>query len=515
MKEISIRQVFEHAQDYTELAGETKTQDMAVLRFLLAVIYTVFSRYDKNGDEVDPEDDINYLTDNWIEVYRSGKFPMKPFEKYFEKWYDRFWLFDEEYPFYQSNKVNGKGKATSIAKMIGSLFESANKPRLFSDRNNDGRLLSYSEAVRWLLHIICFDDTAAKQPVPKKSWVSILGLIAVRGNNLFETLMLNYNAESDSEYDVYVSTPSWEKDNNKAEFNTLIPVPDNQAALLSLMSRRVYLCRENGKVNGYYISGGDYFEEVEVFGEQMTLWRSYKEKGSDSIKYKPQLHKPSTKAWQEFGSIAALEGDENSSTARKPGVIAHIESYIDRSYLDNCFLLNVTTASVIHDFNDSMCFKIVDSISDELSFHSDLLMKVGEAWRYRIGNEIGKCESAAKAVNKLSINLQKSAGASGDKLSGEDAKTQFYSMIDKPFRDWLSQLDTSYDIDEYTGKIEDTVRKIAIVFGNDCVHQMSANTIFGRYEKDGKDKNLVTTVEALNIFNATINKIFRKEGDNK
>ena len=29
VKEISIRQVFEHAQDYTELAGETKTQDMA------------------------------------------------------------------------------------------------------------------------------------------------------------------------------------------------------------------------------------------------------------------------------------------------------------------------------------------------------------------------------------------------------------------------------------------------------------------------------------------------------
>lgn len=84
VKEISIRQVFEHAQDYTELAGETKTQDMAVLRFLLAVIYTVFSRYDKNGDEVDPEDDINYLTDNWNEVFRSGKFPMKPFEKYFE-----------------------------------------------------------------------------------------------------------------------------------------------------------------------------------------------------------------------------------------------------------------------------------------------------------------------------------------------------------------------------------------------------------------------------------------------
>lgn len=512
VNEISIRQVFEHAQDYTELAGETKTQDMAVLRFLLAMIYTVFSRYDKNGDEVDPEDDINYLTDNWIEVFRSGKFPMKPFEKYFEKWYDRFWLFDEEYPFYQSNKVNGKcKKVVSSAKMIGSLFESENKPRLFSDRNNDGRLLSYSEATRWLLHIICFDDTAAKNPTPKKPWVSMLGLIAVRGNNLFETLMLNYNAECDSEYDVYVSTPSWEKDNNKAEFNTLIPVPDNQAALLSLMSRYVYLCRENGKFNGYYLAGGDYFEEDEVFSEQMTLWKSDKKKRSGSIKYQPKRHEPSTSAWQEFGSIAALEEDENSSTARKPGIIAHIESYIDRGYLDNCFLLNVTTASVIHDFNDSMCFKIVDSISDELSFHSDLLMKVGEVWRYRIGNEIGKCKSAANAVNKLSINLQKSAGASGDKLSGEDSKTQFYSMIDKPFRDWLSLLDTNYDIDEYTEKIEDTVRKIATVFGNDCVHQMSANTIFGRYDKDGKDKNLVTSAEALNIFYDEIYRIFKKK----
>ena len=78
------------------------------------------------------------------------------------------------------------------------------------------------------------------------------------------------------------------------------------------------------------------------------------------------------------------------------------------------------------------CLPVIDSISDELSFHSDLLMKVGEAWRYRIGNEIGKCDKAAYAVNVLSLNLQRAAGASGDKLSGEDAKTQFYSMIDKP-----------------------------------------------------------------------------------
>lgn len=161
VKEISIRQVFEHAQEYTELAGETKTQDMAVLRFLLAMIYTVFSRYDKNGDEVDPEDDINYLTDNWIEVFRSGKFPMKPFENYFDKWYDRFWLFDEEYPFYQSLSVlkqikeNNweKEKFRDNTKLIGTMIKSGNKPLLFCDRSGDN-ILAYSEASRWLLHSV-------------------------------------------------------------------------------------------------------------------------------------------------------------------------------------------------------------------------------------------------------------------------------------------------------------------------------------------------------------------------
>lgn len=40
---------------------------------------------------------------------------------------------------------------------------------------------------------------------------------------------------------------------------------------------------------------------------------------------------------------------------------------------------------------------------------------------------------------------------------------------------------------------------------------MSANTIFGRYDKDGKDKNLVTSAEALNIFYDEIYRIFKKK----
>ncbi|MBF1269036.1 MAG: type I-E CRISPR-associated protein Cse1/CasA, partial [Oribacterium parvum] len=44
MKEVSLITIFENAEKYRCLAGEMATQDFAMLRFLLAVLHTVFSR---------------------------------------------------------------------------------------------------------------------------------------------------------------------------------------------------------------------------------------------------------------------------------------------------------------------------------------------------------------------------------------------------------------------------------------------------------------------------------------
>ena len=47
--EVSLTGLFEHAHDYQDLCGELPTQDFAMLRLLLAVLHTVFSRYDENA----------------------------------------------------------------------------------------------------------------------------------------------------------------------------------------------------------------------------------------------------------------------------------------------------------------------------------------------------------------------------------------------------------------------------------------------------------------------------------
>ena len=54
--EVSILTVFEQAHLYTDLAGELATQNVAVLRLLLAVLHTVFSRVDEHGEDAPIEE---------------------------------------------------------------------------------------------------------------------------------------------------------------------------------------------------------------------------------------------------------------------------------------------------------------------------------------------------------------------------------------------------------------------------------------------------------------------------
>lgn len=48
--ECNLKEVFEKAHEVRKLAGEIPTQDAAMFRFLLAVLYAVYQRVDENGN---------------------------------------------------------------------------------------------------------------------------------------------------------------------------------------------------------------------------------------------------------------------------------------------------------------------------------------------------------------------------------------------------------------------------------------------------------------------------------
>ena len=87
-KEVSMLEFFRDAGSFQSLAGEMETQNFAVFRFLLAVVQTVFSRFDLEGKalpgeeldeqwrQIEPvdEDDLDDYNDAveacWKELYR-------------------------------------------------------------------------------------------------------------------------------------------------------------------------------------------------------------------------------------------------------------------------------------------------------------------------------------------------------------------------------------------------------------------------------------------------------------
>ena len=103
VREVSLTDALLYAHEYKGLAGELPTQDVAVLRLLLAVLHTVFSRVDVQGENapisagVEPDLALN----RWESLWKLKHFPVQPITTYLEKWHERFWLFHPERPFWQ------------------------------------------------------------------------------------------------------------------------------------------------------------------------------------------------------------------------------------------------------------------------------------------------------------------------------------------------------------------------------------------------------------------------------
>lgn len=120
----------------------------------------------------------------------KGYFKEDVIRTYLEKYHERFWLFHDQYPFWQIPEA-AVGTEYTVAKLNGELSESGNKVRLFPLCNGIKKQeMEYAAAARWLLYVNAYDDTSAKPkgkglPSPGVGWPGKLGLIAAVGDNLF------------------------------------------------------------------------------------------------------------------------------------------------------------------------------------------------------------------------------------------------------------------------------------------------------------------------------------------
>ena len=505
VKEVSLTDALLHAQEYVDLAGEMPTQDAAMLRLLLAVLHTVFSRVDAKGDPA-PLVTTDKALLRWGELWKLGHFPEQPLRDYLDKWQERFWLFHPERPFWQVPEAK-IGTEYAASKLNGELSESSNKLRLFSAYVGNGKAeLSYAQAARWLLSVNGYDDTSAKPkgkglPSVGAGWLGKLGYIQAQGKNLFETLMLNLTFLQDAAKLWGENHPCWELDVSRSAERTEIALPDNPAQLLTLQSRRLLLHRQGAKVVGFTLLGGDFFPRENAFAEQMTVWRDQDPKQSKktgTYTFVPSRHDPSRQFWREFPAVFCEEG----GGMRKPGVVRWeelLQSDQGRQ-LDRRRMVCFRISGMKYGDKD---FFVNDSFSDSLTFQAELLEALKKPWRTKITTEIGNCERAAKIVGHLAQNLALAAGGGGD-ADSESARAQFYFRIDQPFRRWLQSIDPEMDDqDEKMAQWQEQAHQIAKELGRQMVEQAGTAAFVGHRipDRNNKEKSyLYTAPKAYNSF---------------
>ena len=500
IQEMSLLDVLIRAHEFQGLAGELVTQDVAVLRLLLAILQTIVYRFDEDGEEELLEEPGDALK-RWKKIWDRGHFREEIIRDYLSEWEDRFWLFHPTRPFYQVYEA-GDGTECSAAKLNGMISESNNKIRLFADRSGMQKdQLTFPEAARWLLYVNGFDDTSAK---PKKKgrpsvgvgWLGKLGLIYAEGENLFQTLMLNLVLLEGKNRIWGEPVPEWELESPRTEERTEIPMPDNQAELLTLQSRRILLKRKDKLVIGYCLLGGDFFDKEGAFAEQMTVWQEVKGKKKDEPPTRqPKRHSPERQMWRDFANIFCTEEGK-----WRPGVVNWIILLKQKKLLDRTKGILFKTASVKYGDKD---FFAIDVFGDYLRLQTGLFTEHGNAWEREIQNEVALCDRAAEIVGILMKNLNLASGQDTD--TGVSAvKENCYYLIDQPFREWITEISGEDELSragELRLKWREKAYQIVKDYGRKLFYQAGEQAMIGHTFKDEKDNKIYrTSFDAWNIF---------------
>ena len=307
--------------------------------------------------------------------------------------------------------------------------------------------------------------------------------------------MLNLTLLKDGQELWGEAKPSWERKKPSTQKLEEIPIPDNQAELLSLQCRRILLHREGDIVVGYTEAAGEYIEKESAFVEQMTFW-SLKKKGKDIEQFFPRLHDSSKQMWRDFSVLLG-----NSS--RMPGVVSWVKKIQSKKLFPKTRFVKFRIVGVEYG---SMNCGVVDEFSDSLEFHASILDDLSQKWQNIIMTEIERCNRLALIVGQLGRNLEKAIG--GDGVSAEKrTKEQAYYRLDIPFRQWLLQIDPEQNLEkekQYRMEWKKMSNTIIKNLGKELVDQVGSIAVAGRTVKEKINKIDVerhySAPEAFNIF---------------
>ncbi|MGI6689163.1 MAG: type I-E CRISPR-associated protein Cse1/CasA [Christensenellales bacterium] len=529
-QEVSLQSLFENAHLYQRIAGDTVTQNFAVSRVLLAVLHAVFSRFDAKGepygyfdlderfqplstidDEDDADDYTTTLYQTWEDLWRAGQFP-QIIITYLQAWHDRFYLLDDKYPFFQvvtadvtpENISKNTPSAVSGKNINRLISESGNKIALFSPKTeNNKEILSPSECVRWLLTFQGYTGLSDKVIFGKdkykasKGWLFDIGGLALEGNNLFETLMLNLVLlHPEPEYQATQQKPCWEY-NSAAMIQHYFSGQDydNLAALYTNWSRAIYIDPNVDFKKSFecHIVKLPDIKHDNNFLEPMTIWQ-FNKSGPNKDAYTPRKHQVNQAIWRSFGLLSLPSSYMNNQ--RQPGIIAWINSIAS---MIGDYDLTLCAISMKDDGNATSWVPI-DEAADQLSINDLILTDIKESgWVPRICDAVEETKKVVESTfRKFLLGIKEVRNIESNLFVNEEVE-KLYFQIDRPFNQWLSRLRPGDSKDERMIEWRKELKRIVLQQAEQLVKNAGPRDYTGIVVND-KIKNIATIYNSFIYF---------------
>lgn len=473
---VSIRTALTEAADIRSIRGEMPTQDVAILRLLIAILLRAAPPLSKAQAE-----------ETWADWWEARTLPQT--QPYLEKWHHRFDLLDPKEPFYQvADLATASGKTSGLGKLVAEVPDN----HQYQTVRTVPTELTLAEAARWLVHAMAFDPSGIKTgalgdqrvkggkcfPIGR-AWTGYCAVLTAEGDSLLETLLLNLVLTATSADDA----PVWERPPLTAAPDS--HDPQGAADVLTWPSRRIRLLVRDGVVTDALVCYGDPLDAKNRFEEPATIWRHSKPQTAKLGRqvFMPAILTGGRSVWRGLEGLLAVtpdagRGQEQRSSALLDWLAQHTSSKTlppqQRLRLRvNGLLYGPQDATVVGCVDDTVTADVVAFTDPELA----ALAVRG----------VATADEVARAVAALGANLARASGADSVSATaaGEQAREAAYARCDTPFRQWLLTITSEADRAELAAAWQHTLQNLASAQGQAMLTAAGPAAVTGR-EKDSR-----------------------------
>lgn len=454
-RKMGFRDLLLNAHDLREIESYNPLTVVALLRITLALIHRVI-----NGPRQHKE---------WVDLFSSGRFQEERFNQYFAAYYDRFDLFSETHPFYQTaglTNIDSQRKESPISAVAIILERASGNNKTLFDHTTDYMPVDLSP--EQAAHALITNQMFALGGLNKKTSnhfgfqqsflnaIMVSGIfIALSGESLFETLMLNlllpgsHNLGKGSD-----DKPVWERDDRGSD---KAKVPNGYLDYLTCKCRHIRLVPEekDGKitVSKLHIAQGEAFPDV----TNPAFMRKKNLKTQEW--YCPQLN-PARLVWRDSTALFAFEqGVDYRPAAFRQAVT--MQDYVSLSSNYKCMAI-----ALANDKANPLAWR-----QETLAIPRVLLEKEEAIQTLVVG--MSRAEESALVLDgavKTFIRciLPPNSKDVNEKAQATGAMRFYWDRLEKHFQTFLSKIDNKeFALTEWTDNITVTARQAL----HTCVRQ--------------------------------------------